>query len=226
MKQVLSASFVVMAVLSWACGSGAERRPAMEEQDPRAFFASLEERLISSDSLRVDFDVTAEGAVSAAISGSLFLGPDGSAVLNANGDFAGENVVVSLTAGDGGYQYGTGATLQSGPTPSHLKEGLLIGFTRMGILHNLAMLVGNAPPDGVEGGVRDWVQVDSLAFLEAGSVGAGGVSFHMAVGGVPAGSVELEVGKFGLPLVRRQTVLFPTGEMRVTERYSGFSIVP
>jgi len=48
----------------------------------------------------------------------------------------------------------------------------------------------------------------------------------MTVAGEPVGSASLEIGFDGIPLVRRQTVRFPTGEMRVLEEYFGVSILP
>jgi hypothetical protein len=80
----------------------------------------------------------------------------------------------------------------------------------------------------VEGGVRDWVVVEGFSFDEAVEVQDGSrvVSFSMIVGGVPAGTAALELGSRGSPIVRRQTVRFPTGEMRVVERYTRVLISP
>jgi len=59
------------------------------------------------------------------------------------------------------------------------------------------------------------------------SPGAGQpLSFAITVAGEPAGHAVLEIGPGGLPLERRQTVLFPSGEMRVVERYFSMSISP
>jgi len=44
------------------------------------------------------------------------------------------------------------------------------------------------------------------------------------VAGEPAGAAKISLSADGLPTVRRQLVSFPEGQMRVTERYSNFSV--
>ncbi|MDT8304267.1 MAG: hypothetical protein RQ760_22475, partial [Sedimentisphaerales bacterium] len=50
------------------------------------------------------------------------------------------------------------------------------------------------------------------------------VAFTIDVAGQTAGTAELDLGRGGEPLVRRQTVQFPEGVMRVVERYSDVEI--
>jgi hypothetical protein len=52
------------------------------------------------------------------------------------------------------------------------------------------------------------------------------MSFEISVAGVPSGSASLEIDSQGRPVVRRQTVRFSSGEMRVVERYSTVAIEP
>jgi hypothetical protein len=199
-----------------------------ETHDPEALFASLEERLVSAEEVRVNFQVTAEGVIEANLLGMIQISAGGVTDVRAKGVFAGEQADLYLRSEGGQYEFGNLPDLTSGPTPEYLDEGLLVGFTRMGILHNLAMLAGNALPDGVDGGVRDWAVVESFAFddAEVSEAASRVVSFSMVVGGAPAGSVTLEIGAGGHPMLRRQTVQFPTGEMRVVETYSAVSIDP
>jgi hypothetical protein len=211
---------------------GCEPRPQAQEEptgrDPEAVFATLEDRLTGAQSVRMEFHITAEGAVDAEVSGSLRVMAGGATVLRASGEFAGQPVDLLLEAAEGSYEYGAAPDRTMAPTPPHLNEALFIGLTRMGLLHNLAMLTANAPPDGGDGGVREWVTVDSFSFAEgeAEREGADVVTFNLAVAGAPAGSASLGIDPEGRPVIRRQVVRFPDGEMRVVERYHAVSIDP
>lgn len=186
---------------------------------PAETFTDLEARLLGADEVHVAFDVTAEGAVEVALEGRLDLNADGSTELTATGTFAGRPVDVALRADGDGMRWGAAAAPAEGPPPPALREAILVGFTRMGILHNLARLTGNAPPDHAEGGVADWVVVD--AFRPAAMDGSEhAVAFDITVAGEPSGSATLGVDAEGRPVERRQAVQFPQGEMRVAERYT------
>lgn len=188
--------------------------------DPGATFADLEDRLLSARSVSFDYHVTAEGAIEADIEGHVEIVADGSATLSGEGSFAGRPVDLSLLAEGDRFQYSNGTTRAAGGQPEQLRESLLIGLTRMGVLHNLARLVSGSPPDHAEGGVREWVTVSSFAADDAA------VSFDISVAGEPAGSAALELDEAGLPAVRRQTVVFEEGEMQVTETYRLVSVTP
>lgn len=49
-------------------------------------------------------------------------------------------------------------------------------------------------------------------------------TFAITVAGTPAATARLELDAAGLPRLRQQTVVFPGREMRVTERYSAFTL--
>lgn len=208
-------SILGTAVLLVAC------QPA--DADPQRKFDALEDRLVAARTVRVDFRVTAEGAMEVDLTGTLQLGADDTALLEAKGHFAGQSIDVALTATAEAFALGDRPHLLSADAPEHLEEALLIGFTRMGVLHSLARLVAGAPPDHAEGGVREWAVVDAFATEEGGS---GAIVFELTVAGEPSGSASLEIGTDGYPVVRRQTVHFPNGEMRVMEAYSEVTIEP
>jgi hypothetical protein len=218
---------LVLSSFQVACGGGDAPEPTSQTGDPESVFLTLENRLVNSETAYIQFHVSAEGAVEVELDGSLRVHADGATELRAEGDFAGETVDLFLRAEAGEYELGNGPNRTVAPTPDHLKEALFVGFTRMGILHNLAMLIGSSPPDGADGGVKEWAVVDSFAFGDQqGEGGSRIVSFSMTVAGIPAGSASLEIDAAGAPLLRRQTVLFPSGEMRVVEEYAAVSIQP
>ena len=210
------------------CGPTGESEADRLASDPEATWLALENRLLASRELALDFEVTAEGAIDVDLKGSMSMDSGGTVKLHALGVFAGEEVDLSLAAGSGSYEFGRAPNITSGPTPEHLKDAILIGLTRMGILHNLAMLSAGAPPDRADGGVENWVTVEGLSLLPPGDpgMGANSVGFSIMVDGAPAGTASLELDRDGLPVLRRQTVQFPGGEMTVLERYGSVKIHP
>jgi hypothetical protein len=210
-------------LLALGCSPSGPAEKHTGEGDPATPFRRLEERLLAAGTIHLDFHVIAEGAVAAELRGELDITPAGAIRLAAAGHFNDRPAALSLESRDGQYTFGNGPRLTTAPAPPHLREALLVGFTRMGILHNLARLTSGAPPDHAEGGVKEWVSASSFAVDTTASTA---VAFELNVAGEPAGSASLVVDARGLPLVRRQTVRFPGGEMRVRERYSRVRIEP
>ncbi|HKK94170.1 MAG TPA: hypothetical protein VJ925_12100 [Longimicrobiales bacterium] len=216
------ATAAVMIVAAGCADTVSDRSAELAGASPDEAFAALEEVLGGGTTpVRITFDVVAEGAVRADLFGTLLLGRSGRARIEAAGTFAGEQIDVTLIS-DGNRMFWTGG--ENGvPTPDMLRPALGIGFTRMGVLHNLARLVGGAPPDHADGGVREWVTVgttDDRGMMEGAPEGAAAASVFrsITVSGQPAGAFALEFEE-GRPTVRRQRVEFPQGIMRVTERY-------
>lgn len=212
---------VSLAAMVLACGA-CESHDEMGSADPASRLERLEGRLLAADTVRLSYRVRAQGAVEAELAGEVSLVEERIEVTG-SGHFAGQPVEVFLHAGQQSYEFGNRVTRTSLPTPDSLREALVIGFTRMGILHNLARLSAAAPPDHADGGVREWASVDSVITDPADPAA---VSFGLIVAGKPSGTASLEISEAGLPVLRRQTVEFPSGAMRVEERYSMVTIHP
>lgn len=189
------------------------------ESGPSARFDALEQRLLKAEALSFDFHITAEGAISVDLRGTYRKTSNNDYRLAAAGDFAGQTIELLLQTENDRLLLDNRIERSSVSKPEYLDEALMIGLTRMGLLHNLARLTGALPPDHADGGVRDWVTVSGLASDPDRSV-----SFDITVAGQPSGSASLTLDANGLPALRRQTVAFPSGEMRVTERYSAVAI--
>jgi carbonic anhydrase len=184
-----------------------------------ALLASAEARLLSNP-MDLRFRVTAEGAFAAELEGVLRI--DGHAVfLAADGGFGGAPVRLQLRAEGDSMRIVSPRGDSVASTPPQLREALVIGFTRMGILHNLARLTGGLEPDRAGGGVREWVEVQQVR-LDLGAAAAGeiAVRFDIHVGGARTAEATLWFdADTGAPIRREQVVRFPGGEMRVEERY-------
>lgn len=188
--------------------------------EPADAFRAAEERLLEATDSRVDFRVTSTGAFESDLTGRLVLGGEGRARLEAEGTFGDQEQTLLLVSDGERMRITNGEDTVTASTPPHLEEALIVGLTRMGILHNLARLVEAAPPDHADGDVREWVRTRSFRRGERGSVG-----YDIEVDGRASGSAMLFLSPgTRLPGERRQTVEFPEGEMRVTEIYGAVSV--
>lgn len=202
--------------------------PAAPESAEGAFSA-LERRLLDARSVSFRFEIRAVGAVEAALAGRVVVGPGETARVVADGSFAGEAAAIRLDADNQSMEGGNGEARFATDPPVAVRESLLIGLTRMGLLHNLAVLSAGSPPDRADGTVRDWVTYEDVSLgPEEPTVGAGAARrfrFTVVVGGNPSAIAEVWMdAATGLPVRRVQVVSFPEGEMRVLEQYSDFVV--
>ena len=192
------------------------------QQLAAAGFTDLEEHLLTLPAVNATVRVVSEGAFESNLAGAVSWAQGNLASIDVEGSFGGD-VDLTLTSDGARLTGGSGAGRFDEATPEALNESLVIGFTRMGILHNLARLVAGQPPDHMQGGVRDWVQVVDVEVTPdpaADGTLRSRFDFGLVVDGVPSGTASLWIDvESGLPLRREQTVQFETGEMKVTEIY-------
>lgn len=192
-----------------ACGG-----PAAPPTDPDDPLAALEAGLLSGPH-GVDLAITAEGAVDAELRGALAWDED-ALRLDLSGTFAGDEVSPWLLHDGDGTRGGRAvgaADFERAAMPA-LREAMVLGFSRMGALHNAARLVGGEPPDHAEGGVRDWVRAEDLVD------GGRRLDYRLVVDGQPSGEASLFLNENGQPTRRELTVHFDDGDMRVVEQYA------
>ncbi|MBT8132644.1 MAG: hypothetical protein KJO35_10275, partial [Gammaproteobacteria bacterium] len=168
------------------------------------------------------YDIAASGAIGAVFNGDLVTQMPGLMALRAEGVFAGDKVTPVMISDGEFFRLSNGGGAIEEPASTDFRAGILLGLLRMGILHNLANLSVATAPDGIDGKVRQWVQVNSFSWhkpVTTGETGAA-IGFDLQVGGKPAGRVVLWYDQAThLPLKREQVVHFETGEMRVVEQY-------
>jgi len=200
---------------------GREMYQAFSPMEADEAFGRLEEKLLALQRVEVRYHITSQGAFAADLEGALRLEGEHDLSLTGHGTFGGGPASVHLTAAPGWMTGGNQNEAFEGPAPAGLREAVVVGLTRMGLLHNLARLVAGAPPDRADGTVREWVEVREVDWVvSAGEApGARGIHFQIWVAGQPAGEAALWLDERGLPVLREQVVRFPGGEMRVTERY-------
>jgi hypothetical protein len=195
----------------------------------------IEQSMIDLD-FSMRFDIESEGAVTSRLVGELRSQAD-TLSLRASGSFDGKPVELSLLADGKRLRATNGRSDISVPQPPELERAVVIGLVRMGLLHNLAMLVVGRPPDHADGGVDEWVRAEDVYFgakVGPSELGADAqrrtpeaMSFRIHVGDNETGEATLwyDTG-FKLPIERHQVVHFPEGpdgaatEMRVRETYT------
>lgn len=205
--------------VSVACAEtdGEGRAASRVASGAEATFHDLEDRLLEARRVHLDFEITAEGAVEVALEGRLEIDSEDEVRLSAAGTFAGEAVDLLLETEGEKYVFGNAPDRVEAPVPPQLVRALLVGMTRMGLLHNLARLTADSSPDHADGGVGSWVAAEDFTTEAEAPLTVG---FALRVAGRRSGSATLALDPDGRPVVRHQTVTFPEGEMRVEERYS------
>ena len=156
----------------------------------------------------VKFTITSEGAVDSSLSGRLRY-CDSKLTLDVRGELFDKRVRLKMRSEDGEFFINDDPEEE----PSHLDEALVVGFVRMGLLHNVIRLGGNLVPDHADGGVRNWVEVPVVGR------NSDKMFFDIHLSGKKAGRAELHLDESELPVERNQTMYFGGEEMKVVERY-------
>jgi outer membrane lipoprotein-sorting protein len=224
MRHIPSWRLLVSALVLYLCflpaASSAQEGAARAEE----LFRGLEDKLLRGTAWVVRAQTTSEGAFVSNLSGAVGLRQGNVARIELNGTFGDKSINAFLISDGDMLLYGEAAagSFEEG-VPWALNEAIVIGLTRMGLLHNFARLTAGSPPDRMMGGVRDWVEVSDFRLGEPESGDAPAtitISFSITVAGQPAGQATLWFDEeTGLPLRREQTVEFETGTMMVIEVY-------
>lgn len=226
---ILTLVFVLVAIgasqTTWAQGDMPYRFSKVEGDVPSAdsVFHGIERYLLGAETLKLVYRVEAKGAVNVGLDGTLELRNDQAVRLLSKGTFMTNPADLSLTSDGSQMQGGSAAGTFDKTTPDALNESLIVGFMRMGILHNLARLTAGYAPDHAGGGAPDWVQVRDFAPAETVILNdktAQKTTFQIYVADQHSGEASLWVdAETGLPLQRTQTVHFEHGTMNVVEHY-------
>lgn len=200
-----------------------------QDAEPAALMAQLESRLLAARHVVIEATITAEGAVPARLKGRSDLRAGNRASASYAGEFAGKPADLTLAADGYTLRARGGAREREERVGPESNRALLLGLTRMGLLHNLARLTGAQGPDRAHGGVEQWLTLDSyrpITYAQEGELaGLMSFGFEVVVAGTPSASARLWLDPAsGLPRRRQQTVRFAQGEMTVIEDYTRFVV--
>lgn len=198
-------------------------------EDPELLMRALEARLLAARHVLVEARIEARGAIAASLAGRTELFDRNRGRAEYRGQFAGAPADLALEVDSRVTQMRSGAQQREEPTAPEANRALIVGFTRMGLLHNLARLHGLQAPDHAGGGAESWVQLDAFrptTYILGGELeGAMSFGFDVMVGGGAAAPARVWLDPdSGLPRRRQITVRFPQGEMTVVEDYVRFVV--
>ena len=204
--------------------------PRTEAAQPTARLTDLEQRLLSSPVVRIAARIRSTGAVRSDFVGHLELAPVNRAWVSFSGEFAGRDAQPRIdSTGGTDYRCCTPTDAVARAIPVELNRALLVGFARMGLLHNLARLSAGSGPDHADGGVQTWlrtVTVGQAALKGFPAVaGASPLTYDLQVDGVVSARMTLWIGVDGMPRARHAVVTLKAGEMRVEETYDQVSLL-
>lgn len=208
----------MLALALGACSTTGETS-VQQEVDHR--LESLERNLLNARWIHFGFDIEATGALTADLTGDLWLGRNGEARLQFHGLFQGRPVATEIVS-DGTLMRHSHPRIAQKAPPLDLHQAFVIGLTRMGLLHNIAVSFSGRSPDHGMGGVRSWLTLSDVKEATKDLV-----SFELSVGGKPSATCEIEFapGEGSLPIARHQEVVFSeTAKMQVIEHYFDFSL--
>ena len=229
MRCKLVGSFLILGMMSVIPGCESISQllnPPSSEEILGASFARMEQRLLDAHEFELHYVITAEGAFSASLEGGIKLNANNVAEIWGTGNFGGDFMDYNFTS-NGNIIF---ASIDDGSydadVPAELNRAIVLGMTRMGLLHNVVRILSGELPDHASGGISDWVTVSGFSTgpqqkLDGRSANAIPVHFSLSVDGTPSGTATIwEEATLRIPIGRDQVVQFETGEMRVKERYS------
>ena len=223
---------LIVASLTTSCSSKKSPREEITNLDhpgltAREAYKALEERLTQASTVLLKSQIRSTGAVDSDLAGEMVMESGNRVFFRFGGQFKSKSLTMKLLS-DGRQVRGRGAKDTRGITPAALNDAILIGCTRMGILHNLAMMAADQLPDRSDGDVRGWVQTTNHHWGPQGQVRgqpARSIEFDVVVSGENVGAAAVWLSKrTGLPLKRTQEVRFENQTMKVVERYLRFDV--
>lgn len=188
--------FVILALLAASCATGTAPK------DATTSFADLESRLLAMPKIDVSYEAESAGPFPSDVKG--VLATDAKDVyLNVNGTVERAMIMAIYS------------TESDKNPPPDTRRSVILGWTRMGLLHNIYRRTHDQYFEHAEGGIEDWVKVSNVKWDDSQKV----YTFDIAVEGTGVATAQLWVDASGLPLRRTQTVNFPSGVLKVEERY-------
>ncbi len=182
-------------------------------------YAALEQRLLAPTGIDLRARMELEGIITGELNASLFLSPTDVVELSLHGDFNGSEESLTLIGDPRSLRVHHNDSVHVLDHAAELREGLVLGLLRMGLMHNLACLLMEHRLDGVDGSVRGWLSYHDLHQRSEAEL-----FFGISVRGENCAHATLLLDAQGLPQRREQEVVFPAGHLLVHETYSRFQL--
>jgi len=190
---------------------------------PASALEALEQRLAAAQTVRIHARLATSGRIQGHFEGTLVAGADRRMRFAFQGAFGGKDAD-ALFACDG-------ARMRGGPrehpfdldAAPGLRDGVMVGFVRMGLTHDVTRLATGRAPDYIDGSARSHLEMVGAAHAPGEPVRGAATeqwTWALFVDHEKAGDVTLWLdARSGLPVKRRMVVHFPEGDMDVGEEY-------
>lgn len=202
-------------------GCASALRPIPPETSASDRFDRAEDALLRAQELTATFEISAQGQTNAHLTGTIRLLAGNALRLVAEGNIGPDSVQLELDSRD---ETGTlrsitkGASVSSHrePPAPKLREAVVLGLTRLGLLHQLSALSKDQPIEKAEGGFSDWVK--TIRRIEGPpQENCRAVDFKMEIAGKEMGNASICVADAtGLVLKRNQV----SGDLTVKETFT------
>ena len=215
------------ALLAVACGSSSPppaTAPApAQASGPPASLEALEQRLLAAHSLRIHARLASGGRIESSFEGTLVAGAGEHVRMDFQGSLGARPSDVRLVCDGAKMHGGSREHAFDFDAPPALREGLVVTWVRMGLLHDVARLSAGSPPEHVDGTAAKWLRVELATRAPDEPIRGAPTerwSYLLYVDDKRVAEGDLWTdGKTGLPVRRRLTVHFPEGDMQAGEEY-------
>lgn len=190
---------------------------------PASALDALEQRLIAAPSFRVHARLASSGRIQSHFDGTVVAGAGARMRFALQGAFGGRDADALFTC-DGARMRGgnRGQPFDLDAAPG-LREGVVVGFVRRGLLHDVARLASGKTPDTIDGSARRHLEVVGATHAPGEPIRGAATeqwTWALYVDHVHGADETLWLdARTGLPLRRRVVVHFPEGDMDVGEEY-------
>jgi hypothetical protein len=139
---------------------------AGDYKTPEKVLAAMETNLLKIKNRKLKFRTEATGALTGAFEGEIVFKKDNIIDYRTAGKFGGKEYKLFLTCDNALLRGGTEGKPFEMDAPPGLRSGIVIGLSRMGLMHNISRLISNKPPDHIDGTVFKWLVVQNPSFAK------------------------------------------------------------
>jgi hypothetical protein len=195
---------------------------------PATALEALEQRLTTAHSFRFHARLATSGRIESRFEGTVVAGAERRMRFALQGAFGGRDVDALFTC-DGTRMRGghRGQPFDMDAAPG-LREGIAVGFVRMGLTHDVARLAAGKTPDYVDGSASGHLEIVGASHAAGEPVRGAATeqwTWLLYVDHQKTADETLWLdARSGLPLKRRVVVHFPEGDMDVGEEYDDFVV--
>jgi hypothetical protein len=222
-RLVLTLALTAGSVSSCKPGGGAIVSASPTPPATRTALDALAERLLAARTLRIRARLASGGRIQSRFEGTLIAGSGRRMRVTLEGSFGGRDASALLVCDGVKMRGGSREQRFEFDAPPSLRERMLVGLVRMGLVHDALRLAMGQPPDHLDGRVAQWLEVVGASHGPGEPVRGIATerwTWAVVVDNKNAADQELWLdARSDLPVRRRVSVHFPEGDVDYGEEY-------